>query len=187
MAYLTGSELKNLGFLSLGENVKISEKASIYDPELIEIGDYSRIDDFCVISGKLKIGKFTHITPMCLLAGGDYGIEMSDFVTFAYGVKVFSQTDDYSGESLTNSTIPNKYKKEIKLKNIIQSHVIIGANSVIMPGVKLKEGTAIGSMSLVKESTEAWTIYVGSPARVLRKRKKKIKKLEKEFIKEFFR
>ena len=54
MAYLTEDELKTLGFKSLGENVKISDKASIYDAHNIQIGDNSRIDDFCVISGNVS-------------------------------------------------------------------------------------------------------------------------------------
>lgn len=49
---------------------------------------------------------------MCLVAGGEPGIIMSDFVTLAYGVKVFSQSDDYSGKSLVNSNIPKKFKHE---------------------------------------------------------------------------
>jgi len=112
MAYLDEKQLLNLGFKSIGLNVKISDKASIYDCEQIEIGDHSRIDDFCVISGKIKIGKYCHITPTCLVAGGAPGITLSDFTTIAYGVKIFSQSDDYSGNSLTNSLIPKKYKRK---------------------------------------------------------------------------
>ena len=69
MAYYTEDELKNLGFKSIGKNVKISDKASIYNFDKMEIGDNSRIDDFCVISGSVKIGSNVHITPFCLVAG----------------------------------------------------------------------------------------------------------------------
>ena len=70
MAYLSEEQLNAMGFKNLGINVKISDKASIYNCEQITIGDHSRIDDFCVISGKVTIGQYCHITPMCLLAGG---------------------------------------------------------------------------------------------------------------------
>ena len=56
MSYLTQDQLLKLGFKSLGKNVKISDKAAIYDCNNLEIGNNSRIDDFCVISGKIKIG-----------------------------------------------------------------------------------------------------------------------------------
>ena len=46
MAYLSKQQLDRLGFRRIGNNVRISDKAAIYDPERIEIGDHSRIDDF---------------------------------------------------------------------------------------------------------------------------------------------
>ena len=113
MAYLSAIQLSELGFRTVGKEVKISDKAAIYNPELIDLGDYTRIDDFCVVSGRVVFGKYNHITPMCLVAGGEPGIEFSDFCTLAYGVKIFSQSDDYSGATLTNSLVPKKYKKEI--------------------------------------------------------------------------
>ncbi|WP_286833454.1 MULTISPECIES: acyltransferase [Acinetobacter] len=184
MAYLSYENLKNMGFKSLGKNVKISDKAAIYDCEQIEIGDNSRIDDFCIISGSIKIGAYCHITPMCLLAGGTEGIILQDFVTLAYGVKVFSQSDDYSGETMTNSLIPSKYKKEFKSAVLLERFSIVGANSTVMPGVTIAEGCSIGSMSLLLKDTEAWGIYVGIPAIKLKERSKEMLKLVDCFYKE---
>lgn len=182
MAYFTQDQLVELGFKSIGENVKISDKASIYDCHNIEIGDNSRIDDFCVVSGNIKIGKNVHITPMCLVAGGEPGIVFEDFTTIAYGVKVFTQSDDYSGLTLANSTVPKKYKNEFKKNVILKKHSIVGAGSIIMPGVVLEEGTSVGSMTLVLESTKPWGIYVGNPARRIKERKKDLLELEIEYL-----
>lgn len=184
MAYYTESELEKLGFKRLGKNVKISDKASIYNCDQIEIGDNSRIDDFCVISGRVVIGSYCHITPMCLLAGGELGVYLKDFVTLAYGVKVFSQSDDYSGKTLTNSLIPKKYKQELFAQVEVLKHVIIGANSVIFPGVTIAEGCSIGASSTLLRSTEPWGIYVGSPAKRIKDRKQDLLKLEKFFLAE---
>jgi acetyltransferase-like isoleucine patch superfamily enzyme len=184
MAYYNEKELKKLGFKKLGKNVKISDKASIYNCNLIEIGDNSRIDDFCIISGKIQIGKNVHITPMCLLAGGEKGIVLEDFTTLAYGVKVFTQSDDYSGKTMTNSLIPKKYKNELKKEVIIQKHTIIGAGSIVMPGVTLSEGTSVGAMTLILKSTEPWSIYVGVPSKKIKNRKKDLLELEKLYLKE---
>lgn len=184
MAYLTEKELLALNFKSLGKNVKVSDKASIYNADQIEIGDYSRIDDFCVVSGKINIGKFVHIAPFCLLAGGDEGIEMHDFSGLAYQVQVFSQSDDYSGRTLTNPTISQKYKKEMKKAVIIGKHVIIGAAAMVFPGVTLAEGCSVGAMTLVNKSTQPWGIYVGNPARRVKERKQDLLELEKKFLEE---
>lgn len=113
MAYLTAEQLEAIGFKKLGRSVRISDKASIYDADQIELDDHCRIDDFCIISGKVKIGKYCHVTPMCLIAGGKPGVEISDFCTLAYGVKIFSQSDDYSGQTMVNSLIPKKFKNEL--------------------------------------------------------------------------
>ena len=144
MAYYTEQQLVNMGFKALGKNVKISDKASIYNCDEIEIGDNSRIDDFCVISGKVVIGVNVHITPQCLVAGGEKGIFFDNFTTIAYGVKIFSQSDDYSGKTLTNSTVPKQYKSEIFDKVHIRRHSIVGAGAIILPGVNLAEGTSVG-------------------------------------------
>ena len=182
MSYYTQEQLKELGFKYIGKNVKISDKASIYEPEKIEIGDNSRVDDFCIISGRIVIGENIHITPYCNLAGGEKGIYIDDFSTLAYGVNIFTQSDDYLGFTMTNSTIPNKYKNEKKEAIYIEKHVIIGAGSYILPGVTLSEGTSIGTMSLMLKSTKPWKIYVGIPAYAIKDRKKDLLKLEKRYL-----
>ena len=184
MAYLNNEQLTQLGFRALGKNVRISDKAAIYDPERIDIGDYSRIDDFCIISGTVKIGAYCHVTPMCLIAGGQPGIDIADYCTFAYGVKIFSQSDDYSGETMANSLIPKKYKREFFSAVSVERHTIVGSGSVIMPGATLREGTAVGAMSLVTRSTDPWGIYTGIPAKRKRDRSKNLLILADQFIRE---
>ncbi|MDQ7085141.1 MAG: acyltransferase [Sulfurovum sp.] len=182
MAYYSDKILHTLGFKYIGKNVKISTNASIYNCDKISINDNSRIDDFCVISGKIKIGKNVHITPMCLIAGGEKGIILKDYTTIAYAVKIFTQNDDYFGMSMTNSTIPKQYKNELKQAIRIGKYSIIGAGSIIMPGVHLKKGTSIGAMSLVTKNTKSWSIYIGSPAKKIKNRSKYLLKLEKSYI-----
>lgn len=181
MAYYNQVELDALGFKYLGKNVKISDKAAIYNHSLIEIDDNSRIDDFCVISGNIKIGKYVHITPQCLIAGGEKGIVLEDYTTFAYGAKVFSQSDDYSGETMTNSLIPKEFKNELKKSVLIKKHSILGASSIVMPGVILNEGSSIGAMSLVLGDTQPWSINVGIPSKMVKKRSKKMLSLVDKF------
>jgi len=182
MAYLTAEELASIGFKSLGKNVLISDKAAIYDADRVEIGDHSRIDDFCVISGKVSIGRNVHIAVFCNLAGGSEGIIIDDFSGLAYGCHVFSQTDDYSGSTMTNPTVPEKYKSETKKAVHIGRHCILGTNTIVFPGVTIAEGNAFAAMSLVNKSTKPWSIYVGSPARLLKARKQDLLELERQYL-----
>lgn len=182
MAYLKQDELEKMRFKSLGFNVKISDKASIYNADQIEIGDLSRIDDFCVISGKVSIGSNVQMSVFCNVAGGEEGIVFEDFSGLAYGCHVFTQSDDYSGKTLSNPTVPSKYKKEFKKSIIIGRHSLVGTNSLIFPGVKLAEGTSVGAQSMVIKSTEEWSIYIGRPAKRIKERKRDLLKLEKEYL-----
>mgnify|MGYP000867552849 CR=1 FL=1 len=184
MPYLDSDALKKIGFKSLGKGVKISDKAAIYNPEQMEIGDFSRVDDFCVLSGQIKIGRNVHIAPMSLIAGGEKGITLSDFSGLAYHVQIFTQSDDYSGLTLTNPTVPKKYKRERKLAVYIGRHVIIGAGSIVFPGVHLADGCSVGAMSLVHQSTESWGVYVGNPAKRVSERRKKLLELEQQYLTE---
>jgi acetyltransferase-like isoleucine patch superfamily enzyme len=182
MAFLTDQQLQQIGFKYLGENVKISSRAAIYNPELIEIGNNTRIDDFTTLSGKVRLGRNVHIAVYSNIAGGEKGVSMEDFSGLAYGCHVFSQSDDYSGRSLTNPTIPDEYKRETKREIFIGRHCIVGACSIILPGASLAEGTAVGAMSMVTKSTEEWSVYFGTPAKKIKERRRDLLDLEREYL-----
>lgn len=171
-----------MGFARLGRNVKISDKASIYEAGKMEIGDNSRIDDFCVISGRVAMGRNVYIGPFCLVAGGTPGVIFDDFTTLAYHAQVFSQSDDYSGATMTNPTVPADYKSEIKQPVHLKRHSIVGAGGIICPGVVLGEGTSIGTGGVILESTEPWTIYGGVPGVKLKERRRDLLSLEQDYL-----
>ena len=183
MNYFTQEEIKNIGFKKIGSNVLISKKASILDPKKIEIGSNSRIDDFSLLYGSIKIGRNVHVTPMCLIGAGKTKIQIDDFCTLAYGVKIFSQSDDYLNGNMTNSTVDDKFKKIQRGRILIKKHCIIGTNSIVFPGCTLQEGTAVGAMSLINKNTKSWSVYVGIPANFKKIRKKIPSSLIKKFLK----
>lgn len=181
-SFYTAEELAKIGFKKIGKNVLISRKASIYGASNMELGNNIRIDDFCFLSGKIILGNYIHISAYSLLVGGKEGIEMEDFSGLSSKVTIYAVSDDYSGEYLTNPTIPSKYTKHISEKVHLKKHVIIGTNTTILPGIILEEGVAIGAMSLVNKNISAWKIAVGIPAKIISERKKKILELEREFL-----
>ena len=99
-------------------------------------------------------------------------------------MKIYSKTDDYSGRSLTNPTIPNKYKSVKKGKVIINEHVIVGANSIILPNVNIGIGTSIGALSLVSTNLESWAMYFGNPLKRIAKRSDALLLKKEAFLKE---
>jgi acetyltransferase-like isoleucine patch superfamily enzyme len=176
------SELEQIGFKYLGKDVKISNRAIIYNPEKIEIGDYSRIDDLCILSGNIKIGKYVHVGVCTRLSGSKAGLVLNDFSGVSYNSTLIANSDDYSGEFLTNPCVPMDYKRYISEPVILEKHALIASHCLIVPGVTVREGTAIGAMSLVLKSTDAWSIYIGVPAKRLKERKRNLLELEKEFL-----
>lgn len=182
MAFLSEVDLRKIPFKSIGNDVKISTRSAIYDPEKISIGDRSRIDDFCILSGNIAIGKNVHITAQCNLAGGRDGIDLADFSVLAYGCLIFTQSDDYTGMHLTSSLVDPEFLGTIHGRIVVGKHCIVGARSVVFPGVCLGEGSSVGAMSLVTKSTEPWSIYFGIPAKKHRNRSKNLLELEAKFL-----
>lgn len=176
MAFFTIKELQKIGFKSIGENVLISDKVSIYNPSNISIGSNVRIDDFCILSageGGIRIGNYVHIACYVSLIGKEL-IDVQDFVGISSKSAVYSSSDDYSGEYLVGPTIPDEYKNVDHRPVIFEKFSLIGAGTVILPGVKLGEGTAVGALSLVTRSIDSWGIYIGSPVRFIKERKKEL-------------
>lgn len=182
MAFLSEDALREIGFAEIGRNVKISDKAAIYGAEQMRIGDNSRIDDFCVISGRVEMGRNAHFSPFCLINGGDAGIFIGDFTGISYGVKIFSHTDDYSGEAMIGPTVPKVYTKVRAVSVVIGRHVVIGAGSIVGSGVTIGDGAAVGAATLVLKSLDGWSIYVGAPARKLRSRKRDVLRIEQDYL-----
>lgn len=183
-SFYSNEELLRIGFKQVGTNVMISRKASMYGTEKISIGNNTRIDDFCILSGTIYIGSNVHIAAYSALYGGEKGIVVEDFANISSRVCIYALSDDYSGRTMTNPTIPDKYKDVYQKQVTIKRRSIVGSGSTILPGVVLEEGTAIGAMSLVKQSTEAWGIYAGIPARKIKDRECDLLMLEREYLNE---
>lgn len=180
-SFYTEDELRAMGFRSLGKGVLLSRKTSIYSPQSITIGDYSRIDDYCILSGNVVIGRYVHIAPACLLFGGDDGIVFEDYTGLSSRSAVYAMSDDYSGNCFTNPTLPMKYRNVMGGGVLVKKHAIIGSGCTILPNVVIEEGAAVGSMALVNKSLEAWGVYVGAPCKRIKDRSRKVLELEELF------
>ena len=177
-----------LGFAHVGQDVIIWPLAKILSSEAISIGDSVIIDDFVFIMGGMRtaIGSFVHIASFTSITGGGEFI-MEDFAGLSGGIRVYTGNEDYLGGSLTNPAVPHPYRIPIRSFVHIKKHAIIGANTVILPGVTIGEGVAIGAKSLVTTDCTPWTIYAGSPARELRPRpREKILELEAQLRRELY-
>lgn len=176
MSFLNQQQLNDLGFKSLGENVLISDKASIYNAKNIEIGSNVRIDDFCILSagkGGIKLGNYIHIACYAHLIGSG-PIICEDHTQISGKVSIYSSSDDFSGNYLVGPTVPKEYTN-VKNKTVhLKKYVVLGCNTVVLPGVTIEEGTAIGALSLVSKNLPGYNIYGGNPLKLIKNRKNKM-------------
>ena len=178
--------MEELTFKKIGIDLFVDSTSVIKRPHLIEIGNHVAIDVGVYISTMANIGDYVHIAPYsCVIGGEDSKLIMEDFSGISAGCKILCGSDDYT-KGLMNPQVP------IELRNTKISFVkferfsCVGVNCVVMPGVTLAEGSVVGSNSVLTKDTEPWTIYVGSPAKPIKMRDKKIilenaKKLGYEF------
>ena len=171
VGFLSVEHLKSQGVTVLGSNVFVSECAKIYNPKNLLLHDNIRIDDFTILSckGRIEIKNYVHIGSHCLLSCST-NIVFHNFTTISSGVRLFGGTDDYSGYHMTNPMVPEEFTNVTRGDIILEEHVIIGSNSVVLPGVVLKEGTSVGALSMVNKTTDPWKIYAGVPSRILKDR-----------------
>jgi galactoside O-acetyltransferase len=177
-----------LELAQVGQDVIIWPQAKIISPEVIAIGDSVIIDDFVFIMGgkSTRIGSFVHIASFTSITGGGE-LVMEDFTGLSGGVRVYTGNEDYSGGCLTNPSVPYPYRLPTRSFVHIRKHAIIGANTVILPGVVIGEGAAIGANSLVTKDCEPWKIYAGSPAKAIKTRPQdKILELEAQLCQELY-
>ena len=171
-------------FKKIGKNVQIGRNVYFRYPSEVEIGDNVIIDDFCYFTTQVSIGNHCHIAPSCTVIGGREGrFVMEDFGGMSAGCRVVCGTDDYL-EGLTNATIPAQFRGSATIGEVImRRHAIVGTNSVLMPNIVVAEGTAVGAMSVVTQSTMPWKVYVGNPAKsLLPRNRKSIEEGERKFL-----
>jgi acetyltransferase-like isoleucine patch superfamily enzyme len=151
-----------------GDNVTIYPLAKIVNPEFVEIGSHTMIDDFTFINGGrgLRIGRYVHVAAFsCIIGGGK--VTIGDCVVIGYGVRLISGTDDYHGGKKMTTALPEEQRSVIRGNIIVQNDAFVGVNTVIHPNVTIGEGAIIGSNSLVLKDVKPWTINVGSPCQVI--------------------
>ena len=118
----------------------------------------------------VKIGKQSHIAR--LVSFDDRNpelIEIGNGVAITTGVMILCHQREMS------SYKPGMYAMHCPFKEgrvIIKDGAHIGIGAIIMPGVTIGEGAIIGAGSVVTKDIPAYTVAVGSPAKVIKTFKK---------------
>ena len=166
--------MEELIFKKQGTDLYVDGTSRITHPGEIEVGKHVAIDIGVYISTAAEIGDYVHIAPYtCIIGGKDSKLVMRDFSGISAGSKVLCGSDDFT-QGLMNPQVPLKYRSPKITTVTFERFTCVGVNSVVMPGVTLREGSVVGSNSVLTKDTEPWTIYVGSPARAVRIRDREV-------------
>lgn len=139
--------------VKVGKNTKIHENVNLYK---CEIGSNCKIHSFVYIEEGVRIGDRCKIKP---------------FVYIPTGVTIGSDVFIGMGVIFTNDKYPKSSGTWKLLKTIIEDNVSIGANSTILPGIRIGKNSMIGASSLVAKDIPENSLAYGSPAKVVKKLK----------------
>jgi galactoside O-acetyltransferase len=160
-------------FEHIGKNVIIREWVRFVRPHKIRIGNNVMIDDFVLIAGGHNdltvLEDHVHITCFSSILG-IAGITFGWGSSCAPGARFFSSSGDYVSGGLQNATFPVEFLNESVGRIVLGKHAVVGANSVVLPGVTIGEGATVGACSLVTRDLEPWTVNIGIPAKPIKKR-----------------
>ena len=151
-----------------GYDKEIYVKPTIRNPNII-VGDFTYIADSEFEShvtnyypwsrDKLIIGKFCQIAAGVEFMMNDANHQMNTVTTFPF----------YTLEGWEMNA-PDPSEMPFKGDTVIGNDVWIGQKAVILPGVQIGDGAIIGANSVVGSNVAPYTIVIGNPAKVLRKR-----------------
>jgi acetyltransferase-like isoleucine patch superfamily enzyme len=138
----------------IGEGTKVWEPVNLYG---CTIGTNCKIGTFVEIQNDVVIGNNVIVSSHSFLCSL---VTILDNVFIGHGVKTI------------NDLFPPSYRrtgrKDGWRSTMIMASAIIGSGSILFP-VTIGEGAIIGAGSVVVKDCEAGWIYVGNPARKLRR------------------
>ena len=167
-------------FGKVGKGVQIDSGVIIRgNPKNIEVGDYSYIDTNVQLEvyAPIKIGKYVHITSNVYIQSGAEVI-IGDFACITNGTKIYASSNTYKTTdgrekdillSMSSSAPPELQSVEYG-PVIVEEYAFVGMNCVVLPGIRIGRGAIVGAGSVVTKDIPPYTIAVGIPARVVRKR-----------------
>ena len=133
----------------------------------------TNIWQFCVVLSKAKIGHNCNVCSHCLV---ENDVFIGDSVTIKCGVQLWDgiiiEDNVFIGPNVTftNDRYPRSKNEKWQLeRTIVRRGASIGAGAVVLCGVEIGEKAMIGAGSLVTRNVPAGELWMGNPARFVRR------------------
>ena len=138
-----------------------------------DIPESTKIWQFCVVFPHAQIGENCNICSHCLI---ENEAVVGNNCTIKCGVQLWDgivlEDNVFIGANVTftNDLYPRSKNEDwTMMKTIVRKGTTIGAGSTILPGIEIGENAMVGAGSVVTKSIPAGEIWVGNPAKFLRK------------------
>lgn len=132
-----------------------------------------KVDSFCYISPNVEILHFNNIR-----IGSRFACNTGSYLNGIGKLEIGNDVLIGSNATISTGKHPIDYvegsifaQPAIPLSIVIEDGVWIGAGVVVVPGVTIREGSVVGANSVLTKDTEAWGVYTGAPAKLVRYRK----------------
>ena len=146
---------------------------TLSDVQSKDIGEDTNIWQFCVVLPHAKIGKNCNICSHCLIENETV---VGNNCTIKCGVQLWDgiilEDNVFIGANVTftNDLYPRSKNENWTLMNtMVRKGATIGAGSTILPGIEIGENAMVGAGSVVTKSIPSGEVWVGNPAKFLRK------------------
>lgn len=127
------------------------------------LGKNSTIEDFATVNngaGPLYIGEHTRIGLSCTLIGP---VTVGNDVMLAQNIVISGLNHTYQ-----DITRPISHQKQTTAMITIEDEVWVGANSVIVAGVRVGKHSVVAAGSVVTKNVPPYSIVGGNPAKLLK-------------------
>jgi len=164
------AKIKGGNRIRLGDNVLIERDVMLIAGEpnsFIEIGNGTWLFYHCLLStsgGWIKIGSNCTVNSFAVLYGHG-GLEIGNGVRISAHVVIVPMNHIYK-----NPAIPIWLQGETRKGIKIEDDVWIGAGAKVLDGVKIGKGSVIGAGAIVTKDIPPYSVAVGVPAKVIKKR-----------------
>ena len=179
-------------FAEVGRGVVFGRNLVLRHPHKMKIGRNVMIDEQCVLDAKgcetaeFVLGDNVIVSRGCILSAKSGSLKIGDNVNFGANCLVYSGKKIHVGRDtlfaaqcyvggsmyhLDQPDVPPIQQGSYARGVTIGSGCWLGAGAKVLDGVEVGDGVIIGSGAIANKNIEAFTVAVGVPAKVIKKRK----------------
>lgn len=130
---------------------------------LLECGKNLRVKSGAEISPDCKVGNYSELGSRCIIQAN---VHIGDYVIMGPDVKIYSRNHEFG-----DIDRPISVQGKRVYSTSVGDDVWIGANVVVLPGVKIGSHSVVAAGSIVTKDVPEYAIVGGNPAKIIKSRK----------------